>query len=438
MTNAGLYNQGVPSFTRRSLYLSPPAMASSVHPSMVDFDLEPIVPSQVNRYTTDLPNYWSSESAATSIISSGNHIVHPEGSLIYWENTLVSSQPITSTHQFLYAHVLGRLDGAIAQEDVTVFIEIRDHSRAGYYVIVHDSKTIAWVDQHLSESFADVAPTKHHHEYWIHMENFPGPHFASSEVRQNLMNVMASLAIDAATSDGSTSPMSPEQIQRHLQMLNSFGGDMDQHQTYAIARLWNVILQSRIVNYYATPGARLDRFADVYSRPPRFTGPHDTIDKLMFCIPRAHLSRCSRVWADRIAYVEEWRSFKAANEQEWQRMMHSAGVAVLLVFCFLIATGLILTRLWLSSASILASNGSTRNFGAMSNMALLAGLGSLASTHYLLHESRNLGDYAGHAVAYFQAREERLDGLQKVAIINAIPQALLAWSFVFLLAAVTV
>ncbi|KAG9077178.1 hypothetical protein FRC06_009059 [Ceratobasidium sp. 370] len=172
------------------------------------------------------------------------------------------------------------------------------------------------------------------------------------------------------------------------------------------------------MNKFGTPEARLDRFVDLCGRPPRFTGPHHAIDKLMFGFPRLHLARLAQAWADRVAYVEAWKKFKVENEQEWQHITHSAGVAVL--------------------ASILANNGSTRNFGAMSNIALLAGLGSLASTHYLLHESCNLGNHAGHAVAYFQAREERLGGLQKVAIINAIPQALLMWSFIFLLAAVTV
>ncbi|KAG8745185.1 hypothetical protein FRC10_008638 [Ceratobasidium sp. 414] len=337
-------------------------MAFPTHLVMVDSSLKPIVPSEVNRYAT--PTCWSSESAPTPASTSGDYIVHPEGSLIYWDDKLVSSQPITSIHQSLCAHILSRCDESIDQAEITVFVEIRDRSQADYYVVVHDSKTIVWVEHQLPGSFADATSAKHDYEYWTHMENFPGPSSSSPEDRQNLVNVLASMAIDASTSDGSTSPMPAEQIQCHLQMLNSFGGDVDKCQTYAVARLWNIILQSRMLNKYGTPEARLDRFVDVCGRPPQFTGPHDAVDKLMFGIPRAHLGRCSRAWADRIVYVGEWRRFKMENEQEWQRMMPSA--------------------------------------------------------------------------TYFQAREERSDGLQKIAIVNAVPQALLAWSFIFLLAAVTV
>ncbi|KAG9077179.1 hypothetical protein FRC06_009060 [Ceratobasidium sp. 370] len=201
---------------------------------MIDVTLTPIPPSQVDRFTTVLPTCWSPESTAAPTITPEGSIVHPEGSLIYWGDQLVSSQPITSIHQSLCAHILSHCADLIAHANVTVFIEIGDHSQADYYVVVHDYKTIAWIDNHLPESFVVATPAEHEHEYWIHMENFPGPFFSSPEDRQHLVNVMASMAVDASTSDGSTSPMSAEQIGCHLRMLSSFGGDMDEYQTYAI------------------------------------------------------------------------------------------------------------------------------------------------------------------------------------------------------------
>ncbi|KAG8729690.1 hypothetical protein FRC10_003516, partial [Ceratobasidium sp. 414] len=211
----------------------------------LNYVLNAIPPTHVNRFVapTRLSTGANSgsvvsaarQSDATSALIEGNHVVHPEGSLIYWDDRLVSCHPITGAHRSLCAYILSRCHGdSIAQAKVTVFIEIRGHLQADYYVIMHESKMIAWVNCQLPESFADATPAKHDHEYWIHMENFPGPFFSLPEDRQNLVNVMASLAVDASTSDGSTSPMSVEQIDQGLQKLNSFGDLVDINQTYAI------------------------------------------------------------------------------------------------------------------------------------------------------------------------------------------------------------
>ncbi|KAG9080039.1 hypothetical protein FRC06_007140 [Ceratobasidium sp. 370] len=281
---------------------------------------------------------------------------------------------------------------------------------------MHESKMITWIDYQLPESFTDATPAKHDHEYWIHMENFPGPFFASPQDRQNLVNVMASLAVDASTSDGSTSPMSVEQIEKGLQMVNSFGDEVDINQTYSIARLWNMILQSRVINKYGTPEARLDRFISVLDNPPRFKGVYETMNRFMFETAGAHLDRCARAWADRIAYTQEWRKFKARNEQEWQQVIQLASA--------------------LAIASLLAKSQSMCTFGFLAHISLLAALGSIANAYYLLNESQNLDNHAADASIYFQKREEHLYGVQRIAITNAVPQALLIWGFVFFLVAV--
>ncbi|KAG9092540.1 hypothetical protein FS749_015652 [Ceratobasidium sp. UAMH 11750] len=356
---------------------------------VTNFTFNAIAPTQVNRFVAlTQPSTGKSPGAVVSVARNsdatsapvpGNRVVHPEGSLIYWDANLVSCQLITDTHLSLCAQIISRGGDSIARAKFTVFVEIRDHSRADYYIIMHESKMVAWIDYQLPESFADATPAKHDHEYWIHMENFPGPFFASPQDRQNLVNVLASLAVDASTSDGSTSPMSVEQIDKDLRMLSSFGDEVDITQTYSIARLWNMILQSRVINKYGTPEARLDRFISVLDNPPQFKGGYETMNRFMFETPRAHLDRCARAWADRIAYTQEWRKFKARNEQEWQQVVLLASVLVI--------------------ASLLAKSQSTCTFKFLSNIALLAALGSLAGGYYLLNESQNLDNHAADAVS---------------------------------------
>ncbi|KAG8720852.1 hypothetical protein FRC09_008888 [Ceratobasidium sp. 395] len=210
--------------------------------------------------------------------------------------------------------------------------------------------------------------------------------------------------------------MSVEQIDKSLQMLKSFSDDVDINQTYAMARLWGMLLQSRVINGYGTPQARLDRFISISDIPPRLMGVYETLNGFMFRTPRAHLDRCSRAWADRIAYTQEWRKFRLTNEKEWQQVAMLASVLII--------------------ASLLVKIQSTCITVLLPNAALFTGLGSLAGAYYLLNESQNLGDHAADASVYFQQREEHLYGVQKIAVINAAPQALLIWGFIFFIAAI--
>ncbi|QRV97990.1 transmembrane protein [Ceratobasidium sp. AG-Ba] len=375
----------------------------------VAYTLNPIAPTQVDRFKPTARLVVTKNSGALGLPSklggsrsliSRSSIIHPEGSLIHFDDRLISCQPITNAHRTIGATILGRCKDAVSDARVTVFIEIKSRSQADYYIAAHDFKMILWVDQQLPDCFSGAPPSKHEHEYWIHMENFPGPVFSSLLDQQELVNVMASTAVDAATSDGSTSPMSAEQLRENLETIKGFSEEIDIYQTYAIARLWNMLLQSRVINRYGTPEARLDRFITICERPPKFTGVYEKLNKLMLRTPHAHLVRCARAWADRIAYTQEWRKLKARNEQEWQQVMH----------------------LTLELGT---------NIGALR-------LAAFASVYYLLNESQNLGHHAADASSYFQEREEYAYGVQRIAIINAMPQALLIWGFIFFLAAILI
>lgn len=80
-----------------------------------------------------------------------------------------------------------------------------------------------------------------------------------------------------------------------------------------------MIWYTRLVNNYGTSDACLDRFTAMTDSPPAFTNNHILLARLMFNFgPHHHLIRCSRAWCGRIAYVSEWRTFKAKNELEWK------------------------------------------------------------------------------------------------------------------------
>ncbi|KAF8602176.1 hypothetical protein BDV93DRAFT_216980 [Ceratobasidium sp. AG-I] len=130
---------------------------------------------------------------------------------------------------------------------------------------------------------------------------------------------------------------------------------------------------------------------------------------MMFGIPEAHLKRCSRTWADRIAYTDQWRSFKARNEKEWTQ-------AIQLSCVFLIA-------------SLVISFRCTSFFYLIPHTSLIFALASTGSGCYLLNDSQNLGELSADATVYFQKHTRTVFGVQRIAIVNALPLGLFLWSF---------
>ncbi|CAE6507325.1 unnamed protein product [Rhizoctonia solani] len=385
--------------------------------------LNPIAPTEFDRFTP--VSYVKIDNNLVSALSDsqGNHlarvhgssqsvgtVVHPEGGPFSYRSYIVSTQNITDAHVAIAGRILDQCETLSKSAEITVFLYIVGQ-QVDHYVVDHESKTIIWASGKAPESFKGAIRAKHEHEYWIHMENFPGPRFSTPEDLRLLKEILASYAIDVLTSEGSTSPMSVQQIQTHLKSLESFSSSGDVYQTYCVARLWNLLLQSRVINKYGTLEARMDRFISLADNPPAFAGAYAFIANLMFKRPHAHLGRCSRTWTDRIAYTEEWKKFKATNEREWKQV---AALACVLVI-----------------ASLLVSMQRSFFFKIPIHTALLVALASVASSYYLLDQSQNLGDHAADASIYFQEREEILYGVQRIALINSIPQALLVWSFVF-------
>jgi hypothetical protein len=213
----------------------------------------PIAPSDFDRFglvghekAQGIPSYLVSQSQREERVEfstiespfekiaphSSNVITHPEGCFMYYRDNVVSPQPVGNAHLVLADEIICGCETWVAAADTTVFLDLKG-TRVDYYVATNQPKTIVWASGQLPESFQDTTSTKRELEYWAHTENFPGPRFATEQDLQLLRNTLASYAIDAATSEGSTSPMSVLQIQMHLRTLDSFDTS-GVHQTYAI------------------------------------------------------------------------------------------------------------------------------------------------------------------------------------------------------------
>ncbi|KAG8735033.1 hypothetical protein FRC10_011073 [Ceratobasidium sp. 414] len=368
----------------------------------LDLKLQPILPRDFDRFSRrsgDASNRPTQHltSVSGNLNSRGNleflengtatisSSTHPEGSEVYSEGQLVSDDVLTPNLLDAGDYILDRYRSHNLT-DITVFLRL-NKAIVEYYVAEHQAKTVSWADNQRHESLSGLVANRVRNmlkeEYWTHVENFPGIRHIEASGVQDLKDVLASLAIDSGTSDGSTSPFSVQQIQTFLSFINSFGKSQNEFQTYAIARIWSMIWHARAVNNFGGPDACLDRFVVLSEQPESFAGSNLALARLTFGSADTHHARCRRTWAGRTAYVTEWRNFKAKNEKEWAQITQLACVLVL--------------------GSLLTHN--QHNLHLLKMFSTSVAAGSAANGYYLTCESQNLGDNAADALSEMRRRK---------------------------------
>ncbi|KAF8597341.1 hypothetical protein BDV93DRAFT_527451 [Ceratobasidium sp. AG-I] len=299
--------------------------------------IQAILPSGYDRFATPIPAKVGlevdSQYRLTWVVVEARESVqrvHPEGGVYFHLGNIVSDRPITGEMQVLGTQLTQEYNTSANGTNITLFLKETD-TGFQYYFANHSTKSICWLNGEQPEAMYEVANNRVANtltqEYWNHAENFPAPTFTNEADLKLIQNVLAGLAVDASTSDGSTSPFPPAQIAQFLHILDSFKGKSDEFQTYTIARLWSMIWYTRLVNNYGTSEACLDRFTPMTDCPPTFTNNNILLARLMFGFgPQTHLMRATRAWCGRIAYVSEWRVFKGKNESEWKQVIELACV----------------------------------------------------------------------------------------------------------------
>ncbi|EUC57441.1 hypothetical protein RSOL_222110 [Rhizoctonia solani AG-3 Rhs1AP] len=267
-------------------------------------------------------------------------IIHPEGLPYFHQDKLVTSDNLDDPHVkelvasavalvcCMLRHMKDIQEDFKFHDEVELCVELKSTDyppKFNYYIADHAKQTIFWADSREPESIQEAKGVIRdkilREEYWKHVEYYPCHREVPKACLEELKNLMAAYATDAATSEGSTSPMSAKDIASHIANLNSFGEESNDKKTWAIARIFGLFIRSQILNRYGMQNARLDRFASLEDSPPTFQGRYACINKyLTLNLGDKHLQRCARAWADRIAYSESWRAYKEHYLKEWKEI----------------------------------------------------------------------------------------------------------------------
>ncbi|KAG8769231.1 hypothetical protein FRC12_005088 [Ceratobasidium sp. 428] len=304
--------------------------------------------------------------------------------------------------------------------EMDVYIELTDgHSSSqescNYYLVDHSRQIICFlreVDTSII-GLPDVRSNIHlarvlRGEYWTHCEYMPRPDLDMGASAKKLQGQLAALMIDNISSEGSTSPFTPEECKNYLNGLEN--AKEPQFLNWSVARINSLLIQSQIVNLYGEDCARLDRTIVV-------TGQHAsnrastylTYSKAMFNGPTVHLDKLEHIWVERIIYTHHWRKLVTDLIEEWTGALAAAGV-VWVSDAILLSTAsslMVILLLGLSTASVI--------FGAVKAL-------------FLIRSHRAMGKYAAHGCQFLQSKEQYGTGLQNLSIEYSYPWACVLWS----------
>ncbi|CAE6519821.1 unnamed protein product [Rhizoctonia solani] len=323
--------------------------------------------------------------------------------------------------------VLGSLDSTEYQlSKMDIYIDPTCDPQTGqkicaYYLVDHCRHSIAFLRQVDTGivGLPDARNTIHlermlRGEYWTHCEYMPRPDVDHTASARKLQGQLASLMIDNISSEGSTSPFTPEECKYYLKSVNPSINE-PQFLNWSVefsfaARVNSLLIQSQIINLHGEQCARADRAMIVTDqRPPARTALYLQLSKFMFDCPVTHLNRLEHAWTDRIIYSHHWKKLLSELIEEWTV---AAGVG-----------GLV----WISNIVLFTSTSSTIAL-------LLLGVSTIATVYgaakalLLIRKHRSLGQYAVHGSQYLQENEKYATGLQDLSYEYSCPWACALWA----------
>ncbi|KAJ1310055.1 hypothetical protein OPQ81_006807 [Rhizoctonia solani] len=348
---------------------------------------------------------------------------NPETKVItdaYMRTAAIQSRVETYYTQIL--PVLQSLDGTelmLSTTDIYIYptYDPQTGQKIGtYYLVDHSKHSIAFLRQVDTRAIGlpDVRNNIHlqrvlRGEYWTHCEYMPRPDVDHIGSAKQLRGQLASLMIDDISSEGSTSPFTPEECTRYIDALTQSMNE-PQFLNWSVARVNSLLIQSQIINLHGEQSARADRTMVVTGQhPPTRTAVFLTLSKLMFNCPVTHLNRLENAWSDRIIYSHHWKKLLGELTEEW---IVAAGVA-----------GLV----WIANIVLFTGTSSTIAL-VLLGLSTTSTVCGAAKALLLVRKHRSLGQYAVHGSQHLQVNEKSGTGLQDLAFEYSCPWACALWA----------
>ncbi|QRV83989.1 Tyrosine kinase family catalytic domain protein [Ceratobasidium sp. AG-Ba] len=310
--------------------------------------LQEVLPSQAGRYDSypackqrRPPSDLSLEARTTGLQEGWKEYHHPDDGRLYFYNEelriitemCIERDSVLDLVMNWYSVFVTLRDRVLPDAaGFDVFLDCSNKGTCRYYMVDHTNATICWLSQRATFNLGvrNVLERQEllEEEYWTHAEYMPKDDGHSGTSRPELKRLLASMAIDAATSSA-TAPLALEECLTYLKLLNDLVDSKSVHANWLVARimgllgeefqvvlapkpqidLWLYPVRSRNIQLRGQDGARLDCTVTAKGGLHLFRSP------LYF--DRIKLSSLESRWAGRIAYTQQWAKYQAALSEEW-------------------------------------------------------------------------------------------------------------------------
>lgn len=361
---------------------------------------------------------------------------HPEGQLYYqrmdlnihvYTDVLLQDKTNLSEIEKLATVLSRRLQERKSKlpENLEVVLDVQQTEEGTdyYYYLVDGSKrAIFWLEE-VDASLLTLQLRQAYNpsylknacqaQYWLHVGLFPIGRDVSSSLLTEVNELLDFATFDSKTSETSTSPFNYADLavlSNSARNLTAGGGAPA---IWVVARMMYILYWERFLHFHGLREARLDRSASVFESTPRV---HSWLFRIMtpmlFYLPTRYAEQLNVIWVDQTVNHVPWRNFIDRLARDWQASITPASI-------------LVTTNVGLLAVNTIDTNGPRNVAEIASYISTFLSLGNIILCAILMRQHQISGiDTAAGASAYLYKRESLLLGLDIVAIVYSLPEAL--------------
>ncbi|KAJ7079815.1 hypothetical protein B0H15DRAFT_496928 [Mycena belliarum] len=261
-------------------------------------------------------------------------------------------------------------------------------------------------------------------QYWQHCAMFPD----SISVTQSLITELKDCIVysigDITTSLTSTVSRSVEELRCWLSVVGHLKSE-GLGSAVTLARLMDQFAQERFYNFHGLPCARLNQDQSVYDPldlEPRRSYWMVILSPLLFFAPEVYLQSLEKSYVDRTVLLRVWKPLIHKLNEEWMDFILFATVLLNANVAFLA----------INSVDMLTDGGHHSTVQIASYLSTFASIGSIILGQLLVRQNRTkFHESARDISASVSRRSSKRFGLELLALLFALPYALLMWAMVF-------
>ncbi|KAH9947518.1 hypothetical protein B0H21DRAFT_329202 [Amylocystis lapponica] len=355
---------------------------------------------------------------------------HPEGQLYFrnieqrtWTNVwLYDTHNLEAVNNFtmqLRFDIEQQNDLPSDTEAVVHIQEFEDGTmEQSYYLVSASIRTIFWLEEVdvslLTLGMVPVYENSHlesaqQMQYWIHVEMFPDDFAIHTELLDEVVDFLLWQSFDARTSETSTAPMSPEELDQLLRGVKEVRVGKHSGSVCVVARICHFSYRERFTNFYGEKAARLERHRSIFKEPfwsqPGRSWFFLVVSPMLLYLPDQYLEQIEKVWIDGKVVHRPWSTFITGLQRDWESSMTPSTVLLTANVGFLAIQSVDSSTSFRSAAQI------------ASYISTLCSVGSLLLCTILSRQHRNNAHgTAAEAVQYLARRSQTIGGLQLLAI----------------------